>query len=195
MLLNNEGFDQDFLRLRAGDAKAYETIYNRYAKDLIKLASFKTSDKNVAEELVQNIFLSLWENREKLQVTDGKNYLFGALKFAVINHYRSLGVHHKYETAIQAKPIDEHNEILEHLEEKELDREIKSAISLLPNKTQEIFKLSRYEHQSNREISQLLNISEKTVEYHITQSLKLLRIHLQKNILTIFFLLIISTLK
>ncbi len=180
MLPNLSDFDQEFLRLKAGDTKAYEKIYATYAKSLIKLAFYKTSDKMAAEELVQNIFVSLWENKEKLLVTDGKSYLFGALKFAVINYYRALGVKQKHENDLQREFLTNQNETLNHLEEKELDREIKSAISMLPNKTQKVFKMSRYQHQTNKEISRQLNISEKAVEYHITQSLKWLNNFLKK---------------
>lgn len=176
---NLSDLDQEFLRLKAGDVKAYEKIYATYAKSLIKLAFYKTSNKMAAEELVQNIFVSLWENKEKLLVADGKSYLFGALKFAVINYYRALSVKQKHEIDLQRESTNQ-NETLNHLEEKELDRKIKSAISMLPNKTQEIFKMSRYQHQTNKEISKQLNISEKTVEYHITQSLKWLNNFLKK---------------
>lgn len=186
MLNEKEGLDPDFLRLKADDVLAYELIYNKYAKLLLRHAFNKTSDKIVAEELVQNIFISLWENRQKLEVVNGQRYLFSALKFSVINHYRSLVVQNKYEDYLKANsPITEDN--ASHIfEEKELSQQVELALNHLPEKTKEVFKLSRMEHQSNKEISSKLNISEKAVEYHITQSLKWLHQFLKKRVLSIF---------
>ncbi|RYF18007.1 MAG: sigma-70 family RNA polymerase sigma factor [Flavobacteriales bacterium] len=186
MLNDKEGLDPDFLRLKADDVLAYELIYNKYAKLLLRHAFSKTADKIIAEELVQNIFISLWENRHKLNVINGQSYLFSALKFSVINHYRSLMVQHKYEDYVKVNSPVTEDTILQGFEEKELSQQIEIALNHLPNKTKEVFLLSRMQHQNNKEISAKLNISEKAVEYHITQSLKWLRHFLKKSVLSLF---------
>ncbi|RZL35895.1 MAG: RNA polymerase sigma-70 factor [Pedobacter sp.] len=186
MLTDKEGLDPDFLRLKADDVLAYELIYNKYAKLLLRHAFSKTSDKIAAEELVQNIFISLWENRQKLEVINGQSYLYSALKFSIINHYRSLVVQNRYEDYIKVNaPITE-DTASQNFEEKELSQQVELALNQLPEKTQAVFRLSRMEHQSNKEISSQLNISEKAVEYHITQSLKWLRQFLKKGVLFLF---------
>lgn len=186
MLNEKEGLDPDFLRLKADDVLAYELIYNKYAKLLLRHAFNKTSDKIVAEELVQNIFISLWENRQKLEVINGQSYLFSALKFSIINHYRSLMIQNKYEDYVKVNsPITE-DTASQSFEEKELSQQVELALNQLPEKTQEVFRLSRMQYQSNKEISSKLNISEKAVEYHITQSLKWLRQFLKKGVLFLF---------
>ena len=186
MLTDKEGLDPDFLRLKANDVLAYELIYNKYAKLLLRHAFHKTSDKIVAEELVQNIFISVWENRQKLEVVNGQSYLFSALRFSIINHYRSLVVQNKYEDYIKVNaPITE-DTASQNFEEKELSQQVELALNQLPEKTQAVFRLSRMQHQSNKEISSKLNISEKAVEYHITQSLKWLRQFLKKRVLFLF---------
>jgi len=187
MLTEKEGLDPNFLRLKADDALAYELIYNKYAKLLLRHAFYKTADKIVAEELVQNIFISVWENRQKLEVNNGQSYLFSALKFSIINHYRSLVVQHKYEDYLKVNAVTTEDNALQNFEEKELSQQVALALNHLPEKTQEVFRLSRMEHQSNKQISSQLNISEKAVEYHITQSLKWLRQFLKKSVLSIFF--------
>ena len=83
-------------RLKLGDAAAYEKIYNGFSKELLALAYKKTSDKVIAQELVQNIFISLWEKRATADIKDLRNYLFGSLKFGVINHIRSEVVANRY---------------------------------------------------------------------------------------------------
>ncbi len=186
MLTDKEGLDPDFLRLKANDVLAYELIYNKYAKPLLRHAFNKTSDRIVAEELVQNIFISLWENRQKLEVVNGQSYLFTALKFSIINHYRSLIVQNKYEDYLKVNASLVEETISQNLEEKELSEQVELALNHLPEKTKEVFMLSRMQHQSNKEISSKLNISEKAVEYHITQSLKWLRQFLKKRVLSIF---------
>lgn len=186
MLTDQEGLDPDFLRLKADDVLAYELIYNRYARVLLRHAFLKTADKVVAEELVQNLFISIWENRQKLEVVNGQSYLFSALKFSIINHYRSLVVQNKYEDYLKiSAPVTE-DTASQNFEEKELSQQVELALNHLPEKTQAIFRLSRMEHQSNKEISSQLNISEKAVEYHITQSLKWLRQFLKKGVLFLF---------
>ena len=192
MLADKEGLDPDFLRLKADDVSAYELIYYKYAKPLLRHAFNKTSDKIVAEELVQNIFISLWENRRKLEVINGQSYLFSALKFSIINHYRSLVVQNKYEDYLKVNAPVIEDTALQSFEEKELSQQVEIALSRLPEKTKEVFMLSRMQHQSNKEISSKLKISEKAVEYHITQALKWLRQFLKKRVLSIFLHLIIS---
>ena len=77
-------------RLKQGDKLAYEQIYFSFSKPLLIAAYRKTGDKVIAEELVQNIFISLWEKRNELAINNLNAYLFGALKLSVINHIRSL---------------------------------------------------------------------------------------------------------
>ena len=76
-------------RLKQGDKQAYENIYFTHSKELLLAAYKKTGDRVIAEELVQNIFISLWEKRAEAKINNIQAYLFGALKLSVINHIRS----------------------------------------------------------------------------------------------------------
>ena len=114
----------------------------------------------------------------------------GAIKYSIINYYKSQIVHEKYLSYIQGG-VAEEGQTAERLTLlKELNDAIDKGISLLPQKTQQVFKLSRIENRPVKEISQTLNISEKTVEYHITQSLKLMRVYLKDYLVFILFFLI-----
>lgn len=185
--LQQEDFTDLVNRLKLGDAIAYEKIYLNFSKELLAQAYKKTSDKVIAQELVQNIFISLWEKRETADIKDVKNYLFGALKFGIINHIRAAVVANKYieYEQIAYRANSEDTESLVGL--KDLSEIIEKSLNSLPEKTQEVFRLSRYSHQSTKDISSGLNISEKAVEYHITRSLKHIKEHL-KNFYVFFFL-------
>jgi len=182
--------DPLFSRLKNGDGQAYEEIYRTYSKLLLQAAYQKTKDKIIAEDLVQNIFISVWEKRESLLVKDARHYLLGCLKYSVINYIRAQIVENKYIAFSQHHPMDE-QDIYGKIELHDLSSILEKGISSLPGKTQEIFRLSRFEHQSTKKISVGLNISEKAVEYHITRSLKFIKAYLKNYyVLALFFLLL-----
>jgi len=160
------------LRLKQGDKQTYEQIYFTFSKELLYAAYKKTGDKVVAEELVQNIFISLWEKRQDLQIKNLQAYLFGALKLSVINHVRSLVMENKYMAYQTLTYSENHQDTANLVDLHDLSSIIEEGINSLPEKTQEVFRLSRYQHQSIKDISTDLNISEKAVEYHITRSIK-----------------------
>jgi RNA polymerase sigma-70 factor (ECF subfamily) len=161
--------------LKQGDKQAYEKIYHTFSKELLLVAYKKTGDKLIAEEIVQNIFISLWERKEELNISNLHGYLFGAMKFAVINHIRSLVMENKY-MEYQSLTYSENDQDTHHqIELHDLSSLIEQSLNSLPEKTQEVFRLSRFQHQSTKAISASMNISEKAVEYHITQSIKRIR--------------------
>ncbi|MDR1601625.1 MAG: RNA polymerase sigma-70 factor [Tannerella sp.] len=166
------------LRVQHGDAKAYETLFIKYYSPLCEYASRYIQDAD-SEELVQDLMLHLWEAREDLVVeTSLKSYLFTAVK------HRCLNVIKKRTFREQV-----HEELYESLKNQfedpgyylfnELSGEIEKAVRELPENYRQTFELSRFGELSNRKIAQQLNVSVKTVEYHISQSLKILRIKLK----------------
>ena len=161
------------------DEKAFHEIYVRYWKQVFLLAYKKVRNKEVAEELTQNLFVSLWSKRNENNIQSLQGWLFGSIKYGIINYYKSQLVHEKYLTFIQGGIREQELTPEQLMLLKDLSETIEKGIHLLPKKTQRVFKLSRVENRSVKEISQALNISEKAVEYHITQSLKLLRIYLK----------------
>jgi RNA polymerase sigma-70 factor (family 1) len=175
--------DAELLGLVAGgDKTAFQQIYDRYWREVFLHAYRKVKSKHVAEELIQNLFLSFWERRAS-GIQDIRAWLFGAVRFAVINYYKAQMVHAKYENYART-----HADAQQYTSEQwtmlsDLATSIEKGIALLPPKTQEVFKLSRFENRSIKEISKDLGISEKAVEYHITQSLKWMRVYL-KDFLT-----------
>lgn len=161
--------------LRADDAAAFREIYNRYWLVLFNTAKRKLYAVEVAEEIIQDIFSDLWERRGTLEVDHLKSYLFGALKFQIFNYIRSQLVQREYErhNASTFTDLDCQTENLLAFED--LFKAIESAIEQLPEKTRSIFRMNRLENYSVKEISVMMKISERTIEYHLTQSLRKLR--------------------
>ena len=175
--------------LKTGDEKAFQEIYKRYWQQLYKTAYNKLHLHEIAEETVQNIFVKLWEKRTVSTIQHLENYLRTAVKYQVINYYKSLLAKEKYLQIIKNEYLSTSNISTTKLLLDELSVIIDKAIHELPEKTQLIFKLSRNENYSVKEISASLDLSEKAVEYHITKSLKQLRVYL-KEIISILITLV-----
>lgn len=143
---------------------------------LMRLAISKTNDRVIAEELVQNSFVKLYEHKLSLQTnTSIRAYLYVILKNQILNHYRSQLVRNKYETFISKQPQMADSSIIDQMESRELEEHINKEIDKLPLKCREVFILSRKEFLSNKEIAARLNISENTVEQHMRKALGRLR--------------------
>lgn len=180
--------------LKISDELAFKEIYRRYWQKLFFAALRKIKNRDVAEDIIQTVFLDLWEKRERHSIKNISAYLLTSVKYQVINYIKSAITKkaHLYQINESRKTEDNNNELA--LLVKELNEAINKAIHRLPQKTQTIFRLSRFERQSNKDISHLMDVSEKVVEYHITQSLKVLRLYLRDfmliDLLAVILLLI-----
>jgi RNA polymerase sigma-70 factor (ECF subfamily) len=178
--------------LKISDELAFKELYLRYWKNLYYSALNKISSKEIAEDIVQTVFTDLWEKREKHSIQNISAYLDTAVKYQVINYIKSAISRKAHHSTIGEKQKAEESNTDLLLLVQELNGAIDKAISRLPQKTQTIFRLSRLEQHSNKEISLIMDLSEKAVEYHISQSLKSLRFYLKDfmmfDLLLIFFL-------
>lgn len=166
--------------LRADDEQAFKQIYLKYWNPLFHAAYHRLGNKEAAKELVQNLFMRLWEKRQESIIQQLPNYLNTAIKNSVINYIESVIIQRKYIHYTKETGYEQTATADDIANFNELNRAIEKAINLLPEKTRHVFKLSRFENLSAREIATNLNISEKAVEYHITQSLKFMRLHLKE---------------
>ena len=168
--------------LQTGDEEAFQAIYRKYWHPLLVVARKKLYSQENAEELIQDLFVDLWERRETIQIEELKKYLFGAVKYKILNHIKALLIRQKYENFKNAdlSDCDYHTENL--LAYEDLNKALELGIAHLPDKTRQIFQLNRLENQSVRQISLQLSIPERTVEYHIMQSLRTLRFHLKEYV-------------
>lgn len=174
--------DQEILVLfKDSDEGAFKEIYLRYWKQVYAVAFKKIHHRELAEELTQNLFVDLWKRRETAVINCLSSYLFGALKYGVINYFKSLLVQENYQLHVKSSGLQSVTNNTDHqVLLNDLSNALNKGISLLPKKTGEVFTLSRIHNYSVKDISKQLNISEKAVEYHITQSLKTMRLHLKE---------------
>jgi RNA polymerase sigma-70 factor (family 1) len=171
-----------------GDAEwALEQIFGRYHMQMFKLATGVLRDEDLAKDLVQEIFIDLWNRKSTSNIQGLSHYLFRAIKFQVLKQLRNgkLRDHH---LKILRK-VEFINQTEELLNFKELEKIINDRLNQLPPRCKEVFYLSRFENLSNKEISDRLQISIKTVEGQITKALSFLRTVLDKTILLLMALL------
>jgi RNA polymerase sigma-70 factor (ECF subfamily) len=160
-------------RLYKGDPDAYILIFRKYYANLCVYASQFIKDKSETEEVVQEVFVKLWENRRKVKIGKIENYLYKAVKN---NSFNKLAKKNNKllndEELLYRAGYSEYNSDV--IIEKELIEHIKQAIDLLPKKTKDVFIMSRYNEMKYDEIAKKLNITKKGVEYHISKALRFL---------------------
>lgn len=175
--------------LRSGSEDAFEQIFKRYWAPLYRIARAKVQSHEEAEEIIQGIFSTLWFKRESLLITNLPFYLQTAVRNRIINDLRSKVTQQKYWSYYKRfipvqKDVTEDTVVFDDLTEA-----LEKAVNRLPEKSRQVFKLSRLEGRSTAEIAKRLKISEKAIEYHITKSLKELRVQLKDFILVLAFVL------
>jgi RNA polymerase sigma-70 factor (ECF subfamily) len=167
-------------QISLGNLKAYEMLFRQYYQMLCGYSLKFVGDPDVAEEIVQDLFYTLWEKRMELQInTSVKSYLFSAvhnrcLKFIehrnVEQKYRSYYLQH--ESEIDSEPFDS-----AHVSE--MQEIINQTLDSLPDRCGKIFRLNRFEGFKYHEIADKLSISVKTVEANMGKALKILRKNLK----------------
>jgi RNA polymerase sigma-70 factor (family 1) len=178
--------DQELLyALRGDDEGAFTELFKRYGKVIYKMAYARVRSKIAAEEIVQNLFIALWDKRATLSIDNISSYFFVAVKHKVLNAIESKVVHKKYWDYYK-KFIPAHENFTEQaIEFNELLAAIEKRMEHLPEKSKKVFQLNQFEGRSIAEIANTLNLSEKAIQYHLTRSLKELRLHLKQFIFSL----------
>ncbi|HLR26130.1 MAG TPA: RNA polymerase sigma-70 factor [Fodinibius sp.] len=176
-----------FQKIKTGDEAAFEKLFREHYEGLRRFVWSFVGSNAVAEELVQETFLKIWEKREQLDVQQSiKAYLFRSARNNSIDWLRHKEVERKWKDEEKAHLKYRHTpDVSERLHHKKLLKEVKRAIQNLPQRQREVFMLSRYEHMTYKEIAEILGISVSTVETHISRALETLR----KKFLPLFALL------
>ncbi|WP_140938067.1 RNA polymerase sigma-70 factor [Sphingobacterium lumbrici] len=174
--------------LSKGDQAAYVEIYDRFQGLLFLYACKVTQDEKEAEDIVQEVFLYLWDKRYTIAINSSiADYLYAAVRFKFFNLLDKKKVRTDYQQSL-GNYMEQHESITDYLvREKELRRLIEEEVGRLPAKMREIFELSRNEYLSHREIAEKLQLSEKTVKNQINNALSILRKKFPPPILLLFF--------
>lgn len=166
-----------FNLMKQGNELAFQKIYSSYWEKLFAYTYNRLHIREASEEVVQDVFFSLWSKRQSITITSSLSaYLYGATKHRLLNELRSAKIRKAYTSDYASFVKDLYdNSNVELQEVKELEHSIEARISKLPKQCQTVFRLSRQEHISNPGIAERLNISTKTVENYLTQALKHIR--------------------
>lgn len=162
-------------RLKGGDAEAFTILYNRYWLKVYNFAQLYIISSSELWEVVQDVFLKVWESKEILDADKNfDGFLFMITRNIIFNYSRRYFIDLNFRmTALRG--IEESYEIEEELDAVDLKNYIDSLVAQLPPKRQQIFKMSREEHLSCKEIAERCGVGEKAVERQITLALKFLK--------------------
>lgn len=173
-------------------AQEFEQLFTQWYAPLCRVAFRRVRDKDVAEDLVQEVFVKVWNRRDFLpHDVEAKPYLYRSVLNATLDHLETR------KKEILPEPEEWLGlEALEHADHpilyQEAEAAVREGVESLPPACKDVFMLSRYEEMTYREIAQVLGISVKTVEAQMSKALKALRQHLLPFL--VFFVLIISEL-
>lgn len=180
--------DQELVALlKEGDAVAFTEVYDRYWKTLYALAYNRLREIQSAEDVVHDVLVSLWKNRETAEVEHLNAYLATATKYMVFHVIKRAKKFSKDEHVMNhAELLIDQEDLEDRLHYKRLLDMVNREVELLPEKCRLIFKYSREEHLSVKEIAEKMNISTSTVENQMNKALNTLRKNVKNAHLILF---------
>ncbi len=153
------------------DKQSFEKIFTQYWERLYCYCHKMTSDNDLSQNIVQNIFTDLWERRNKIHIQDVDKYLFKSVKYQLFNHYRKGKINREILLDKFEEYIEENNESADH----KLIDNLEKALNKLPEKRCRIVKMNKIQDMSIEEIATSLSISKQTVKNQLTVAVKQLR--------------------
>lgn len=183
------------LRIAQGDESALGDLIDVYGPKLLAFCLKFIPEQALAEELVQDTFLKIWNNRQKLtKILSPEAYLFTMAKHLCLDYLRKIKKENELKTELLQKKEVSHNLVDDFIISKQYEELLSTVIKNLPQRQREIFEMSRHQGKSHKEIAQILGISPKTVDEHMSRALKAIRKQIfaySSFILVIFTLLLL----
>jgi RNA polymerase sigma-70 factor (family 1) len=171
--------------IRRDDEEAFTELFKRYWKKAHDMAYPRVRSKEVTAEIVQDLFIALWDKRASHSINHLPSYLYSAIKNKALNYMAAQVVRKNYWEYCRKFFLDRDNATENAVEFDELMEAIETGMEHLPEKSKKVFRLNRLEGRSIPEIADALNLSEKAIQYHLTLSLKKLRLHLKDYIISV----------
>jgi RNA polymerase sigma-70 factor (ECF subfamily) len=167
--------------IRSNPDKALEYLYDTYYEMMCTLVYRIIKDRDVSEDIVQDVFFGMWRKREELTINSSlEAYLKRSCRNRTLNYIRNNNMHWEDESVLNDQ-MDIGFTSDHYMEAEELQKKINDIITELPEKCGLVFSLSRFEEMSYADISKQLDISVKTVEHHISKALRILRENIFKK--------------
>ena len=165
--------------LRSGRENAYEQLFKEFYKPLTVFAYGYVKDLETGKEIVQDLFVQLYEKRRTLVITTSiKSYLYQSVRNRCLNHLKHLQVKKMHHEQIRSEQ-EFSDDLEDKIRETELEHMVSKVVDQLPPQCRKIFNMSRVSGLSNGEIAEKLEISKRTVETQISNALKVLRAKLK----------------
>mgnify|MGYP002777694934 CR=1 FL=1 len=183
--------DQELVEaIRQGDERLFETMFRQHYAPLCRYAHPFTKDWDEAEEVVQAVFMTVWEKRDSLEITISlKSYLYRAVHNRCLNRIRHAAVQAEYQQHAIYEGAQSFEAPAQTLMAAELSDRLREAIQKLPEQCRLAFTMSRFEELKYQEIADRLGISIKTVENQIGKALRILRTELAEYLPLLIWLL------
>lgn len=163
--------------LKSGNQLAYTEIFERYTRVLLRHAFRLLSDHEEAHDVVQDVFLQLWQKREELSFkTSLSAYLYASVRNRIFNLLSHQKVILRYAESISSFMVEGYNIIEDQIREKELALIIEKEVDALPPKMREVFLLNKKDELNYREISERLNITSETAKQQVYKAMKILKL-------------------
>jgi RNA polymerase sigma-70 factor (ECF subfamily) len=178
MSVNNSKIEQNEILslLKERKEKGMRLLIDNYFDELFCYCFNQTGNKEDSEDILQTVFIDLWQNCNKRDISDLKPYLYQMLKYQIYGYWATKK--DTTELVEEFNNIISANEIEQIIETKELEKSLSFAVNSLPDACKTIFELSRYDELSLDNIASKLNISKQTVKNQLTKALKLIRDYL-----------------
>lgn len=172
-----EKYAKLLLGISEGNEKAFSELYDIFYPELTRHVLSKVNDQIIAEDILHDLFFSLWKNRENiLEIKSVPAYLYSSVRYLILRYYRMKKVQEfNLSDLDDIEGVLDESSIEDRLYYRYILDEVQSEIENLPEKCKEVFKLSRENYLSIQEISEKLSISESTVKKHINRALRQLR--------------------
>jgi len=173
-------------KLKNDQQSAFTLIFTKYNHELVKFSYSFTRDQAVAEDIVQEVFFKLWENRKSLEIQHSlRSFLLKSVQNRSLDSLRHAGINDKYVAFVTDHPLLSQNDTENYIFYTELEMNFSLALSRLPEQYAQIYRMSRIEHKKYQEIADSFGISVRTVEVFIARALSMLRKELKEFLLLI----------
>ncbi len=181
-------------RLRSGDEKAFEQFYKNYGRRIFGNILKMVKDQEIAQELLQDVFVKVWENRSVIDIDRSfKSYLFTISRNLVYNHLKRISLERQIEAYLSSNRSELYSHIEEDLFFEETEQAFKKAVADLPPKRQQIFIMCKIEGKSYEEVSALQDVSVSTINDHVVKGVRFVKKHMERSRLIILTGLISTT--